>query len=193
MAGHLRFTAVLDACVLYPISVADALLSLATADLFAAKWSRQIEEEWMRNVVAKRPELIGKLDYRRDAMRQAVPDWEVDPAACRSIESSLVLPDRNDLHVLAAAIGGHADCIVTYNLKDFPDRNLAQYGVCAIHPDDFIIAQFDLDEISALRAMKRMRSRAARPPIAIDEFLAAFRRNHLLQVAERLAVAADLI
>lgn len=45
MAGNARYTALLDACVLYPIAVADALMSLATEGLFAAKWTTRIEVE----------------------------------------------------------------------------------------------------------------------------------------------------
>lgn len=43
MAGHRTYTAVLDACVLYPLSVADALMSMAVADFYAAKWTVQID------------------------------------------------------------------------------------------------------------------------------------------------------
>lgn len=80
MAGYARYTAVLDACVLYPVGIADALVSLAVAGLFAAKWTTRIEDEWIRNLEARRPELAGNLERRRNDMRQAVPDWEVlDP------------------------------------------------------------------------------------------------------------------
>ena len=65
MAGHARFTAVLDACVLYPVSVADALLSLAVTGLYAAKWSTSIEDEWMRSLERRRPDLQGRLGSRR--------------------------------------------------------------------------------------------------------------------------------
>jgi len=77
MAGHARYTALLDACVLYPLAMTDALLSLATAGFFAAKWSTRIEDEWIRSLERQRPDLAGKLGVRRDSMREAVPDWEV--------------------------------------------------------------------------------------------------------------------
>ena len=48
MAGHARYTALLDACVLYPLAMTDALLSLATTGFFAAKWTTRIEGEWIR-------------------------------------------------------------------------------------------------------------------------------------------------
>jgi len=120
MAGHARYTAVLDACVLYSIAVTDALMSLATAGLYAAKWTVEIEHEWIRALETTRPDLSGRLDVRRDSMRAAIPDWEVPTAHWQRLDLAVELPDPNDAHVLAAAIAGHADCIVTENLRDFP-------------------------------------------------------------------------
>lgn len=193
MAGHARYTAVLDACVLYPVCIADALISTAAAGLFAAKWTTHIEIEWMRNLEEKRPELTGKLEKRRDDMRLAIPDWEVQEPSWRAIATSLSLPDADDVHVLAAAIAGHADCIVTANLRDFPASVLDVHGLCATHPDEFLLAQFDLDPISALSALKEMRARSRRPPLSAEEFAAAFERNGLVAMAERLREAEALI
>lgn len=141
MAGHARYTALLDACVLYPLAMTDALLSLATAGLYAAKLTTRIEQEWIRSLERQRPELVGRLTIRRDSMRQAVPDWEVTESAWAPLVSGIVLPDRDDVHVLAAAIAGHTDCIVTSNLKDFPVEVLQPYGIEAIDPDTFIVNQ----------------------------------------------------
>ena len=149
MAGHARYTALLDACVLYPMAMADALMSLATAGLFAANWTTRIEAEWIRSLEENRPDLQGRLDYRREQMREAVPDWEVDEQAWTICARGLELPDPDDVHVLAAALAGHADCIVTANLKDFPAEVVAQLGIEVIHPDQFIVAQWDLDQLVA--------------------------------------------
>ena len=85
MAGHARYTALLDACVLYPLAMTDALMSLATAGFFAAKWTTRIEEEWIRSLEKQRPGLVGKLGIRRDSMRDAIPDWEVPETAWSAI------------------------------------------------------------------------------------------------------------
>ena len=193
MAGHARFTAVLGACVLFPIATADALLSLAAAGLYAAKWTTAIDAEWIAVGEGMRPELAGKLLARRDAMQAAVPDWEVDEGGWQALVASLALPDPNTNHVLAAAIAGHADCIVTANLKDFPERIISHFSVVALHPDDFIIAQLDLDPYPALGAFKGMRARKKNPPMSAEAFADAMERNGLVGTAARLRDAAALI
>ena len=193
MAGHARFTAVLDACVLFPIATADALISLAVAGLFSAKWTVAIEAEWLAVAERRHPELPGRFLPRRDAMRDAVLDWEIKAEGWKALAPSLTLPDPNDVHVLAAAIAGHADCIVTTNLKDFPVSVLEVYGLVALHPDDFIVAQLDLDVYSALGAFKAMRARKRNPAYGAEEFAAAMERNGLVATAQRLRLAVDLI
>ena len=103
------------------------------------------------------------------------------------------LPDSNDVHVLAAAIAGHADCIVTTNLRHFPADALTIYGIEAIHPDDFIINQLDLDPFTALAAFKEMRARWKKIDSTPEEFAFALERNGLVATAQRLREAAALI
>lgn len=183
----------LDACVLFPIAIADSLVSLAAAGLYAAKWTTTIEAEWIRSLEAHRPDLVGRLDYRRDQMRAAVVDWEVPDTAWRALVPGLVLPDPDDAHVLAAAIAGHADGIVTLNLKDFPREQLAPFGIEVLHPDDFIVAQLDLEQLIALEAFKNMRQRRQRPQESADEFAHRLEHNGLVATAARLREAAALI
>jgi hypothetical protein len=93
MAGHARYTALFDACVLYPLAMTDALMSLATAGLFAAKWTTKIVHEWIRALERQRPDLVGRLTTRRDSMRAAVPDWEIHQSAWGPLAFGIVLPD----------------------------------------------------------------------------------------------------
>jgi len=193
MAGHARYTAVLDACVLYSVLMSDALMSLAVRGLFAAKWSVRIEDEWIRALEERRPDLQGKLDFRRDSMRAAVPDWEIPYTAIERIEPCLELPDPNDAHVLAAAIAGHADCIVTANLRDFPAEIVEPYGIEVVGPDRFIINQWDLSPYEAIAAFKQMRGRWRKPQASAEDFVAAFDRGGLPATAQRLHEALELI
>lgn len=193
MAGHARYTAVLDACVLYPVVMCDALMSLAVQGLFAAKWSTRIEHEWIRSLEERRPDLQGRLGGRRDTMRLAVPDWEVPEIAIASLVPCLKLPDPGDVHVLAAAIAGHADCIVTSNLRDFPAEIVEPFGIEVVDPDRFIINQWDLSAYEAIAALKHMRARWRRPQATPEDFVEAFERGGLPATAQRLREALELI
>lgn len=193
MAGYASYTALLDACVLHPILTCDALMSLASVGLYAAKWSQQIEQEWIASLEARRPDLAGKLLVRRNQMREAVPDWEVDEKAWKRHAQGLELPDPNDAHVLAAAVAARADCIVTANTRDFPSSVLEDFDIEAIHPDTFIVAQWDLDPLQAAAAFKRMRARRKKPEATVDDFLSTFERAGLPTTAQRLRTAAELI
>ena len=193
MAGHARYTVVIDACVFFSMLQSDALMSLCTRGLFAAKWSVRIENEWIRALSEKRPNEIDKINRRRDTMRKVVPDWEVPETAVTRLEPCLKLPDPGDTHVLAAAIAGHADCIVTANLKDFPSELIDPYGIEIVDPDRFIINQWDLDPIQAIAAFKAMRARWKRPEASPEDFAVAFDRVGLLASAQRLREVAELI
>ena len=116
----MRYTVVFDACVLYPAPLRDFLLRLSMTGLFAAKWTNQIHDEWIRNVLMSRPELKDKLSRTRELMDKAVPDSLV--AGYEPLMENLQLPDTDDRHVLAAAIRSGAQAIITFNLKDFPDQ-----------------------------------------------------------------------
>lgn len=183
----------LDACVLYPAPVADALISMHVAGLYTAKWTAKIDEEWLNAVLRTRPEIREGLERRRDAMHAAVPDWEVEAASYEALIPGLALPDANDVHVLAAAIAGRVDCIVTANSRDFPPAVLAVHGLEVIHPDDFLVYQLDLDPIPSLAAFKEMRQRLRNPALDAEAFAAVLERSSLLATAERLREAAELI
>jgi predicted nucleic acid-binding protein len=116
MAGSRAYTVILDACVLYPAPLRDLLMSLAVEGLFRARWTHDIHDEWINSLRANRPDLgLEVLRSTRDLMIQAIPDSLITHHT--KIVDCLALPDPDDRHVLAAAIAGHADAIVTFNLK----------------------------------------------------------------------------
>ena len=77
MAGASRYTALLDANVLFAKLQCDALLSLAHAGLYAAKWSADIEREWLRARAAKFPGGEQSNQAKALSMREAIPDCMV--------------------------------------------------------------------------------------------------------------------
>lgn len=191
MAGSARYTAVLDANVLYPTLVRDLLLSLATSNLYHARWTADIHAEWTRNLAKARPDIEARLPELVAAMNTAVPDCMVENY--EPLVGSLDLPDPTDRHVLAAAIAGHADAIVTFNLKDFPAEVLSKHGIEVQHPDDFVMNQLQLQELVALDAVKRMRARWKNPERTAAELIAALEQRGLPLTAEHLRQAESLI
>lgn len=127
------FTALYDACVLYPAPLRDLLMQLALTDLFRARWTDQIHDEWIRNVLENRPDLKPEqLERTRELMNAHVRDSLV--TGYESLIENLELPDPDDRHVLAAAIRTRASVIVTFNLTDFPAEVLEPLGIESQHP-----------------------------------------------------------
>jgi hypothetical protein len=83
----------------------------------------------------------------------------------------LTLPDPDDRHVLAAAIRGGAEVIVTYNLTDFPVETLARFDIEALHPDDFVVGLLDAAPGVVCATVKRQREGLRNPPKTADELL----------------------
>ncbi len=128
--------AVYDANVLYPSALRDFLIRVAIEDLVRARWSERILDEVFRNIMANRPDLDrGRLQRTRQRMCAAVLDCLVD--GYEELEPAITLPDPDDRHVVAAAIRAGAGIIVTFNLRDFPEAEVARHGVVAMHPDAF--------------------------------------------------------
>lgn len=185
-------TVVYDACVLYPAPLRSFLMYLAMTDLYRARWTNDIHEEWMRSVQEVYPDFTRQQAERiRDLMNAHVIDCVV--TGYEGLIPSLTLPDPDDRHVLAAAIHCGADIIVTSNLKDFPERVLKPYGIEAQHPDDFLTRQLNLSPNHVCAAAKRQRQSLKKPPLSVDEYLASLERQGLAQTVHALRQFAELI
>ena len=191
MAGSARYTALLDASTLYPAPLRDLLLSLAVDGLYHARWTVRIHDEWTRNLAMNRPELAERLPQLVALMNRIVPDCLIENY--EALIDGLELPDAEDRHVLAAAITGHVDAIVTFNLKDFPGDVLGRYNIEAQHPDEFVLNQLELRQIDALAAIKAMRARLRRPPQSAVDLIATLERAGLPASAAHLRRAQALI
>lgn len=186
------FTALYDACVLYPAPLRDLLLELATSEMFKARWSKQIQDEWANNLMEDRPELDRKCILRtQKLMNQAVEDCLIENY--KGLIDSLELPDLGDRHVLAAAIRGRVDVIVTYNLRHFPEKNLDKYGIEAQHPDEFIGHIIDLQPEKVCLAVKSIRKRLRNPPQDVDDYLMSLAKQKLPQTISFLGNRKDFI
>lgn len=181
-----RFTALLDACVLVPIVLTDTLLRIAERDLYRPLWSDRIVEEALEATI----DIHSDVDSERFRKRfetmsttfedACVVDWE-------HLEARIELPDPEDRHVVAAAIRGRADCIVTANLRDFPVSVLAELDIEVTHPDDFLINQFDLAPRIVLDVIRDQSDRAVNPMLTPMDLVARLSRAGVPNFADLVA------
>jgi predicted nucleic acid-binding protein len=191
VAGSGRYTVILDACVLYPRLLRDVLLSLAHADLYTARWSQDIEQEWTRSLLRHGRATEQQVAHAVEQMRTSIPDCLVE--GYEPLIALVELPDSSDRHVLAAAIRGNADAIVTFNAKHFPARYLDPFGIELQTPDQFVVNQLMLHPPTALSAIKAMRERWQSPPMTAAAMLDLFEARQLQRAAAHLRDVVDLI
>lgn len=112
---------------------------------------------------------VEQLNRTSDLMDSAIPDGLVE--GYQDLIEGLQLPDKDDRHVLAAAIRCNASVIVTFNQKDFPADALRTFGIEAQHPDVFIGDLLDLDAASVVTAAQRQRATLRKPPMEAQQYL----------------------
>ena len=167
-------------------------MELAASNLFRARWTESIHDEWTVNLIRNRPDLSKeKITRLRNLMNDSVLDALV--TGYEMLIESLSLPDPDDRHVLAAAIRSGAGTIVTYNIKDFPAESLSPFGIEAQHPDDFLVHLIDLHPAATSAAAKRHRARLKNPPRTVDEYLETLAKLSLPETVARLQEYSEVI
>ncbi len=162
--GHAARRVLIDANVLYPTVLREVVLACARRGLFVPLWSARILAEW-RHVAARGGAEHAAIAAADTALlRDRWPQAEIAPDP--ALEAGLSLPDADDTHVLAAAIAGRADLILTQNLRDFPPRILARHGLSALDPDRFLSACLASDRAEVLGAVDMVWQRARAFPEA---------------------------
>lgn len=180
MIHSVKFKAVLDTNVIFPIVIRDLLFWFAFYDLYTPKWSATIFKEW-KDVMIRKGITSEEAEKRIARANSAFPDALV--SNYESLITHLNMPDQDDRHVLAAAIKSNADVIVTNNLKDFPEEYLNSYGVKAKSADDFLTDIIDLNQDIAIKAFKEMVLNRKNPNMDEFEVLESLRRVGLFDTA----------
>lgn len=177
---------VLDACVLFPTVLRQILLGAAAAGLYEPLWSDRILEEWAR--ATTRLGALAEAQARADAARARVDFPRATVPAAPGVEARLLLPDPNDVHVLATAIAGSADAILTFNAVDFPRHVLAAEGIARRDPDGFLweLWSHHPEAVSAVVAGVHARAEAiSGQPLSLRALL---KRAQLPRFAKALAL-----
>jgi predicted nucleic acid-binding protein len=183
MIPSVRFQAVLDTNVIYPLISRDLLFWFAHYDLYAPKWSKHIFDEWEDVMIRK------GLNQKDAAKRIATVNSAFPEALVKNYEfliPTLNLPDQKDRHVLAAAIKSNSNCIVTNNLKDFPKELVDKFEVEVISGDDFLVEIIDLNRDQAITAFKEMVLIRKNPKMEEIEILNQLKKCGLKKTADFL-------
>jgi predicted nucleic acid-binding protein len=183
-----RYTAFVDACVLAGNLRRDLLLTLAEAEFFRVRWSRAVLDEMqsaVEEILRKNVEDAANRAVRVRALMEAsfsdarVDDFDSLLSACGA------LPDKDDAHVVAAALKTRADVIVTDNLKDFPEKVLSQLGLDVRSADAFIADTIMLDPGRAVDAIRDI-SRLKKPLLTAENLLLKMEAQSLAETADTL-------
>lgn len=122
---------------------------------------------WSDKKIGLTPE---QKEYRILEMSRAFPEARMSIPA--DLTDGLTrIPDPNDRHVLAAAIKGGAQVIVTQNTKDFPRPALDDYGILCQTPDEFLIHQLTLAEDEVLEKLDAQAAALRKDRLAIAQTL----------------------
>lgn len=177
--------AVLDACVLVPPVVRECLLAVARAGLIRPLWSDRILAEWLHAAARHGAATTAEAQAAARRATAEFPAARVPPAP--GIEARLHLPDEDDIHVLAAAIAGAADAIVTWNAADFPRGVLAAEGVARRDPDGLLWELWSMHPQVVGAALETVRTAAevrSGAPVALPPLL---KRARLTRLARAVA------
>ena len=169
------FAALLDTSVLWPSLQRDFLLSLAIEGLYRPLWSSAVLEELQFHEARKLIDrgcdpdeaarqsrrLIGRMSTAFEDSR--VDNWEL-------LDGTFGLPDQDDEHVVAAALVGGAQVIVTSNLKDFPAQRIPT-PLRVMSPAQFAADTVSVSPAVARHAVTTMLSRFMTPPLTFEQFV----------------------
>jgi len=131
----------IDACVLYPTVMREVVLGCAAQGLFEPKWSDRLLEEWARAARKIGPE--GETIARGEVAQVSAAFPNAVIPKHDGLEARLWLPDADDIHVIASAVAGSCDAIMTVNAKDFPRNILAEEDLIRVDPDWFVVGLMD--------------------------------------------------
>lgn len=174
----MRFSALLDANVLVPNALRDTLLRVAEAGFYRPLWSREILDETRRAILRIRPNVD---PHRLDAMFTGMNRYFSD-ALVTGYEPLVagMTNDEGDRHVLAAAVVGRADVIVTKNLRDFPPSAVEPFKIEVLDPDRFLCLQYDLDPAPLVDVLRRQSAETGRSlggaRLSLEQLLESLRR-----------------
>lgn len=182
--------AVCDACVLYPFHLRNIIVQAGVDRLFQARWTEEIHDEWMRNLVANTPSLsLTRLEAAKQLMTIALPAATV--VGYEKHIAAVSLPDPDDRHVAAAAIEAGASTIITWNLRDFPVPELKKHNLVRQTPDAFLAGLYEQVPERLTGSLANARRNLSRTRVSAADFISILRDQRLTKLAAQIEKHVD--
>lgn len=179
--------AILDACVIIPAALRDTLLRAAEAGQYLPGWSESILQEVQRNLAENHLTTAHQAQTLVDRVRDIFPEALV--TGYEQIIDSMT-NDVKDRHVLAAAVVGGAQVIVTANLADLPRQALEPFNVVAQSPDAFLLSLFAETPDTMARVIIGQAADLVAPPLSVSDVIEMIAAQHAPTFA---ALVADRV
>ena len=176
---------ILDACILYPFHLRNIVVQIAADRLVDARWTDEIHDEWIRNLAANVPAIsVERLQITRSLMDQALPNALV--SSYSGYIGTVTLPDPNDRHVVAAGIASGASVILTWNLRDFPTKELKKHGLIRQDPDAFLADLYEKAPGETIASLANARRNLNKTRVSATDFIGILKAQKLIQLSSRL-------
>ena len=175
----------------------DLFMHLHAADVIYVHWTKEIEAEWTRNVVAKQDADPAGIDACLRGMRDAVEGWEVTGYEKHLDKFPAV--DPKDHHVAAAAYKlsladwpGQKVALVTRNVKDFPQHAFEDTEVTRYSMSGYLDLLYQDDPETVTAVAEGCRKKLAAPKLTKEEYVAVLMKNGCRSLAPALADRWDV-
>jgi hypothetical protein len=173
---------VFDACILYPFHLRNIVVQIAVDRLVDARWTDEIHDEWIRNLVADVPRIpVERLRITEALMNEALPNATV--TGYRAHLEAITLPDPDDRHVVAAGIAAGASNIITWNMRDFPESELKKHGLIRQTPDAFLCDLHGRAPDLILASLANARRNLSKTHVSAQDFVKILKGQGLSRLA----------
>lgn len=186
----MAFPAFLDTNVLYSATLNDLLMRLGELEVFRPLWSKDVLRELETALVRNAHVSPEKARRRIGHMQSAFPTSEVHDYEGLVPHLSC---DPKDRHILAAAITGQAQVLVTFNIQDFPDHSVTEFNVGVSTPDEFLLDQWDLHPAPVALAVRTMVHDLRRPSLGFNDLATRLERAGIRRFARVIATEINQV
>lgn len=181
-----------DANVFFAPRLRDLFMFLHAAELIYVHWTKDIEQEWARNVVENQEADPQSIDRCLRGMRDAVPGWEV--AGYQKHKKLFPTVDVKDTHVAAAAYKlslsewpGRPVALVTKNVTDFPEEAFGKTQVTRFNMATYIDQLFAENPQEVLQVVNACRAKLKNPKHTAQMYVEALVKHGCTRLAQAAA------